>query len=106
MAEKGIGCVAIKNIKKGSLVIRERPQLFVSDEEILRDPNIPILQKFLQIAESVINCFLEMPQEEQKEYMKLHNCYDGENWSQTSQRKRHSKSGASTRQMDSGKEFL
>ena len=78
---KGIGCMAIKNIKKGSLVIRERPQLFVSDEEILRDPNIPILQKFLQIAEGAINCFLEMSQEDQEEYMKLHNCYDGENWS-------------------------
>ena len=78
---KGIGCIAIENIKKGTLVIRERPQLLVSGEEISRDPKIPIVQKFAQIAEGAINCFLEMSREDQENYMKLHNTYASENWS-------------------------
>ena len=44
---KEIGCVAVKSIKKGTLLVREHPQLFLSDKEIEEDPNIPILQKFL-----------------------------------------------------------
>ena len=79
---KGIGCVAVKSIKKGTLLVREHPQLFLSDKEILEDPNIPILQEFLQIAEGVIMGFLEMSREDQENYMKLHNNYASDNWSQ------------------------
>ena len=75
---KGIGCVAIKNIEKGTLVMREHLQLLVSEEEILRDPKIHILQKFRQIAEGAINCFLEMSGEDQENYM---NNYASQNWS-------------------------
>ena len=79
---KGVGCVAVKSIKKGTLLVREHPQLFLSDKEILEDPNIPILQEFLQIAKGVIMGFLEMSREDQENYMKLHNNYASDNWSQ------------------------
>ena len=78
---KGIGCVAIKDIKKGNLVLREVPQLFQADEEIIRDPNTSTMQKFLQIADGVMKSFLGMSREDQESYMKLHNNYDCKSWS-------------------------
>ena len=77
---KGIGCIAIKHIKKGTLVIREVLQLFFSEKEILRDPKISIL-KFCQITGGVINCFLDVSHEDQENYTKLHNNYDSQNCS-------------------------
>ena len=78
---KGIGCVAIKDIKKGNLVLREVPQLLQADEEIIRDPNTSTMQKFLQIADGVMKSFLGMSREDQESYMKLHNNYDSKSWS-------------------------
>ena len=59
MPGKGIGCIAVKEIKKRRLVLMEFLQLFnPSDEQISRDPNIPMPQEFLKIAEGVMKSFL------------------------------------------------
>ena len=75
---KGMGCIAIKDIKKGSLVLRESPQLVLTDQMVADYDNLD---------HAVIESFLEMSKEQQERYLELHNNYDvaciedSDNWS-------------------------
>ena len=75
LLEKGISCIAIKDIKKGSLLLREFPQLLISDQMIEYD--------YDNLHNNVIGSFLNMSEEDQERYMELYNMYDEdrENWS-------------------------
>ena len=75
---KGLGCIATKSIKRGSLVLREAPQLV--HPEITNDGS-----SFLKREdyEACIKAFLEMSKEDKENYLKLHNKFksDQSNWS-------------------------
>ena len=71
---KGISCIATKDIKKGSLVLRESPQLFLTDQ---------MVEDLDNLEKNVIESFLGMSRENRKKYMRLHNIYrKRENWSE------------------------
>ena len=61
---KGLGCVAISDIKKGSMILKENPQLYVESEEIKWSSGW---------IKSLMTSFNEMIETDQHEYMKLHN---------------------------------
>lgn len=73
LSGKGVGCVAIQEIAKGSLVLRELPLLFLSEEN--------------RNHHAVIKSFLAMSAEDQEEFLKMHNNYeeDSDNWSDAMQ---------------------
>ena len=64
---KGLGCVAISDIKKGSLILKENPQLYVESEEIKWSSGW---------IKSLMTSFNEMIETDQHEYMKLHNKFN------------------------------
>ena len=64
---KGLGCVAIANIGKGSLILDENPQLVVESEE---KPGTP------QWIKSLLKSFNGMSKSNQIEYMLLHNQFN------------------------------
>ena len=68
---KGTGCIAVKDIKKGNLVLKELPQLLIEDD-------------FDNLHKNAIKSFLKMSLQDQKRYMKLSNLYeeDSENWTE------------------------
>ena len=78
LAGKGIGCIASKDIKKGSLVLRERPQLLIPEQDN------PTHQGAVHHAENVVKAFMEMSKEDQEGYMKLHNKFNDDRtaWSE------------------------
>ena len=64
---KGLGCVAISDIKKGSLISMEEPQLCVETEE--REGSSMMIK-------SLLKSFYEMSKAHQHEYMTLHNKFN------------------------------
>ena len=64
---KGLGCVAISDIKKGSLILIETPQLCVETEE--REGSSMWIK-------SLLKSFYEMSKADQLEYMTLHNSFN------------------------------
>ena len=64
---KGLGCVAISDIKKGSLILKENPQLCVESEEIKWSSGW---------IKSLMTSFNEMIETDKHEYMKLHNKFN------------------------------
>ena len=69
---KGIGCIAVQDVKKGSIVLRESPQLLTQ----FCYGKITITQENLQLTKVIIKGFMAMSREDQEEYMKLCNKYD------------------------------
>ena len=63
VAGKGVGCIAMKEIKKGSLVLREAPQLLYPENGI---------RTFVD----VLKVFVEMSKEDRESYLDLHNKFD------------------------------
>ena len=64
---KGLGCVAISDIKKGSLILKEKPKLCVEKEgEYWSSEQI----------KSLLKSFYEMSKADQLEYMTLHNKFN------------------------------
>ena len=64
---KGLGCVAILDINKGSLIFTETPQLCVETEE----------RKWTSMwIKSLLKSFYEMSKADQNEYMTLHNYFN------------------------------
>ena len=64
---KGLGCVAISDIKKGSLILMENPQLcFVTEER----------KGSSMWIKSLLKSFYEMSKAHQHEYMTLHNKFN------------------------------
>ena len=61
---KGLGCVAISDIKKGSLILSEKLQLWVKTEE---------KEGSSMWIKSLLKSFYQMSKADQHEYMKLHN---------------------------------
>ena len=75
---KGLGFVAIKNISKGSLILKETPQMPRIKGVEAPNPNvqgsIEAQEKALQIwIKKLVSLFNEMNLADQAEYMKLHN---------------------------------
>ena len=58
---KGVGCVAIRRIKKGTLLLREKP---VFDIKIIGDEN------------NYLRHFVDLTSEDQEKYLGLYNVYD------------------------------
>ena len=63
---RGIGCVALQDVKRGGLIFREFPQLSLSDEVLEDLDNLKVY-----VGKSV----LEMSSELKWRYMKLQNNY-------------------------------
>ena len=66
---KGLGAVASKFIKKGTLILNEKPQISLEN-----DPEIPLEIHIRQ----VISCFYEMSESDQNDFMKLYDKFDGD----------------------------
>ena len=64
---KGLGCVAISDIKKGSLILKENPQLYIESEEVKWSSGW---------IKSLMTSFNEMTETDQHEYMILHNKFN------------------------------
>ena len=81
---KGLGVIAIKDISKGSLILKEIPQM--PRVEGVEPPN-PKIQGSIETQEKalrnwirkVVSLFNEMNLADQEEYMKLHCCYVHDN---------------------------
>ena len=75
---KGVGCVAMKNIKKGTLVLRETPQLYFPEQK-----EGSSLDAYRENAEAVIEGFTRMSRDDQRKYLELCNNFEGDrgNWS-------------------------
>ena len=80
LGEKGVGCIASQDIKKGDLVLRETPQLIVPPED---DTNWEDSDCF-RCNENIMKEFLKMRREDQEMYMQLDNKYeeDHKKWSE------------------------
>ena len=65
---KGLGCVANSDIKKGSLILMEKPQLSFENEERIVSS--------MPTVKSLLKSFFEMSKADQLEYMTLHNKYN------------------------------
>ena len=72
LAGKGVGCIAMKEIKKGNLVLREAPQL------VYPDVSVTTWEESFQQFEVVVKTFMEMSKEDQERYLDLHNKFDDE----------------------------
>ena len=57
---KGLGCIALKKIKKGSLILQEKPSCVANFDN----------------CQSIINAFQCMTNNDQNEYLILHNRYE------------------------------
>jgi hypothetical protein len=81
---KGLGFVAVKNISKGSLILKETPQM--PRIKGVEAPN-PKVQGSIEAQEKkltnwikkVVSLFNEMNLADQEEYMKLHSHFGDEN---------------------------
>ena len=73
---KGVGCIAVRDIEAGSLVLKEFPQLLMSDRTTEYD--------FDDLHDDVVKSFLKMELEDQQRYMELYNMHDEDigNWSE------------------------
>ena len=64
---KGLGCVALKDIEIGTLILKEKPQCISN--------NLPLTPD--QASDSVIQSFESMSKRDQDEYLKLYNAHAG-----------------------------
>ena len=62
---KGLGCVALNDIKKGTLILREKPQCFVNQTHF-SDGGISTIQ-------GLMKSYNKMNKDDQDEYLKLYN---------------------------------
>ena len=63
--EKGLGCVALNDIKKGTLILQEKPQCFQSANDLSDEGLIKV--------KGLIKAYNGMNKDDQEEYLKLHN---------------------------------
>ena len=70
---KGVGCVAMKNIKKGTLVLRETPQLYFPEQK-----EGSSFDAYRKNAEAVIEGFTRMSRDDQSKYLELCNNFEGD----------------------------
>ena len=72
---KGRGIVASKFIKRGTLILKEVPQMpFIK----MPPPNLQMQADFwmLDYIQKVISVFFQMTKSDKEEYLKLHNNYE------------------------------
>ena len=62
---KDLGCVAVKDIKKGTLILQEKPECFANASE----PSKIDVKRML-------DSFHEMSTSDQQEFLKLHNRFE------------------------------
>jgi hypothetical protein len=65
VAGKGVGCIASKDIKKGSLILRETPILILNVASV----------------KEILGTFMKMSEEDQEKYMMLNDAFYGDNTS-------------------------
>ena len=71
---KGLGIIAVKDISKGTLILKETPQMSHIDA---LTPNLQGSHEALKIwIKKVISLFNEMNLADQAEYMKLHSHFE------------------------------
>ena len=68
---KGLGCVAISDIKKGSLILMENPQLCVESSNAFESPEGSSMW-----IRHLLKSFYGMSKADQLEYMTLHNSFN------------------------------
>ena len=74
---KGLGIIAVQDISKGTLILKETPQMSHIDA---LTPNLQGSHEALKIwIKKVISLFNEMNLADQREYMKLHSHFENEN---------------------------
>ena len=64
--DKGFGCIATKDIPEGTLILREKAQIFDNGG----DPTGPDVAGWIK---SVMTSFNQMNEDNQKEFLTLHN---------------------------------
>ena len=64
---KGIGCIAMKKIKKGTLVLKEKPSLVIPEHIDTTDIDTT------DLVMTVIEAYITMEPEVKKEYLNLAN---------------------------------
>ena len=62
---KGFGCVATKDIKRGTLILREKAQMIYKNSEFVTSDSI----------KSMVTSFEQMSKNNQEEFLKLHNLF-------------------------------
>ena len=67
---KGLGCVALQDIEKGTLILEEKPQCVATVGQQFSDGSIQLDLR------SVIQSFGRMSKRDQDEYLELYNKYD------------------------------
>ena len=76
---KGLGCVALNDIKKGTLILREKPQCFVNQTHF-SDGGISTIQ-------GLMKSYNKMNKDDQEEYLKLYNTFKDLNFLNYGERK-------------------
>lgn len=78
LGEKGVGCIATQDIRKGDLVLQEHPQLLLPpiDDSPWEDSDC------LRYNENIMKEFLKMRDKDQEAYMELHNKFEDTKWSE------------------------
>jgi len=69
---KGLGCIASMDIKKGSVILSENPQINVDAKKVLNTSDESSFIEILKMWE----CYKQLSEADQIEYMKLHNKYE------------------------------
>ena len=76
---KGLGCVALNDIKKGTLILREKPQCFVNQTHF-SDGGISTIQ-------GLMKSYNKMNKDDQEEYLKLYHTFKDLNFLNYGERK-------------------
>ena len=79
---KGVGCIALVEIMKGNLVLRETPQLLhpvsAKRQLIHDDEEYEEEEEEAKHLEFCVNAFMKMSKKDQESYLDLHNKFDTE----------------------------
>ena len=85
LPEKGVGCIALADLKEGDLVLREVPQLL---HPVITDVNFTH-EDSVRHHVLCVEAFIEMSKEDQKSYLELYDYFDSDRstWSSVMEEK-------------------
>jgi len=72
---KGLGCIALEDIKKGSLILREMSQCHAggSHSSLINNRSTDLHEVIVKVMKSVLTSYQKMSSSDKKEYLKLYN---------------------------------
>ena len=74
---KGMGCIASKHIKKGTLILQEKPQCIVKNTQTTTVGEKPTYFGNLpETFNNILTSYEQMSKFDQEEYLKLHNAFN------------------------------